>query len=730
VRVTFRQLDDTVNTLVPQLEGLGLSRGDKVAIMLPTCPEILYVAFALAKIEAAPCWATPRGTTGLPKGTMASSFRILYPEANLMVAYTTMMKMILGWPTFDQYDVSSMRRMALGGDPVTADLVRQIQERFGCQTIKGYGMTEANPITTTRLDDPPELQADSDGRPSPGMELRLVDDERREVPFGETGEVAVRGLSVFNRIRRQTMDLRETVDANQTLYESLQSVVQELPDKEAIVLGETRLTYRQLGERVDGLAAGLSQLGVGKGDKVCLMLPTCVENLYAFFALAKLGAPFVPMSPQFRPFEAQHLLGDSEAVALITAAQLRNYDYLAMIEGIRPNLPNLRHVIAMGGTDDGKAVSLDGLLQTQPTATIGAAPEPDDLLALLYTSGTTGFPKGAMHTHRNLALMMDSILSVVEPSVWECMLNPFPMFHFAGVLIGIMPTLVGGKMVLMPAFNPQEALRLIAQERVTMFGGVPTMLLLMLRMPDFDQCDLSSIRMSGSGAAPVPPELVYALKERLGCSVLNGYGLTETGLISMTTEDDPLDAPAHTVGRPGPGVEVKITDDDRNELSVGEVGEIAARSATLLKGYYKRPEETAEAFDEDGWFYTGDIGKIDEDGYVRILDRKGDMLIRGGANVYPAEIENFLVTHPKIQMAAVIGVPSPVSGERVRAYILPMERAKLTETEVMDYCRGQIAGYKLPDEVRFVESFPLSALRKVQKFKLREEARKELEQGA
>ncbi|MBU0702664.1 MAG: AMP-binding protein, partial [Chloroflexi bacterium] len=425
----------------------------------------------------------------------------------------------------------------------------------------------------------------------------------------------------------------------------------------------------------------------------------------------------------------QHLLGDSEAVAVITVAQLMNYDYLAMIEGIRPNLPNLRHVIAMGGDGDGdgKAVSLNGLLQAQPTATVGAAPELDDLLTLLYTSGTTGFPKGVMHTHRNFALMIDSVLPMVEPGVWECILNPFPMFHYAGVLIGMMPALVGGKMVLMPAFNPQEALRLMARERVTMFAGVPTMLLLMLRMPDFDQYDLSSLRMTAAGAAPVPPELVYALKERLGCSVFNVYGMTETGVISVTTEDDPLEAPAHTVGRPMLDVEVKITDDERNELPVGEVGEIATRSATLLKGYYKRPEETAEAFDEEGWFYTGDIGKIDEDGYLRILDRKKDMLIRGGVNVFPAEVENFLVTHPKIQMAAVIGVPSPVGGERVRVYILPMEGAELTETEVMNYCRGQIAGYKLPDEVRFVESLPLSALRKVQKFKLREEAMKELE---
>ncbi len=521
------------------------------------------------------------------------------------------------------------------------------------------------------------------------------------------------------------MDTRETLDANRSLYELLKNNIQEFPDREAVVLGETRVTYRQLGERVDGLAAGLSQLGVQKGERVCLMLPTCVENLYAFFALAKLGAPFVPMSPQLRPFDVQHLLDDSEAVALITVAQLMNYDYLAMIEGIRPNLPNLRHVIAMGDTGDGKAVSLNELLQT--TATVESAAEPDDMLAFLYTSGTTGFPKGAMHTHRNFALMINALTATGVEGTWECVMNPFPMFHFGGVLMGLVPTLLAGKMVLLPAFNPREALRLIEQERVTNFGGVPTMMMLMLRMPDFDQYDLSSIRACGAGAAPVPAELVYTLRERLGCSFVNGYGMTEAGVISVTTEDDPPEAPAYSSGRPVPGMEVKITDDDRNELPDGEEGEITVRGATLLKGYYNRPEQTAQAFDDDGWFYTNDVGMIDEDGYVRVLDRKGDMLIRGGANVYPAEIENFLVTNPKVQMAGVIGVPSPVSGERVRAYILPMEGAELTEAEVMNYCRGQIAGYKLPDEVRIVESLPLSALRKVQKFKLREQAMKEME---
>lgn len=525
------------------------------------------------------------------------------------------------------------------------------------------------------------------------------------------------------------MNRGSVIDTNATLYEALQNVIRQYPGKEALVLGEARDTYSQLGEKVDALAAGLSQLGIGKGEKVGLILPVCLENIYAFFALAKLGAPYVPMSPQLRAFEVRHILGDSEAVAVITVGQMMGHDYVAMIEGVRSELPNLRHVIVYGDGVKGGAIALAELLAAEPAPHSRELVGPDDLVGLMYTSGTTGLPKGAMHTHRAVLTQVAITLQIFQPEDLAAMLNHFPMFHHSGIAAPLMFLLSGGKLVLGQRFDPRQALRSIEEERISFVVGAPVTAMLMLKMADAEQRDLSSLRVFGMGGSLCPPELIRALKERLGCGVFNGLGITEAGFVSTTKPDDPEDVQARTVGRPAQGVEVKIVDDERHEVPVGQAGEIACRSPMLMEGYYKRPEETAAVLDEEGWYYTGDVGSLDEEGYLSIFDRKKDMIIRGGENIYPAEIENYLVTHPMIKMAAVIGVPSEVGGERVRAYILPVEGAELTEIEVVNYCRGQIATYKLPEEVRFVESFPLSALWKVQKYKLREEAIRELEEA-
>jgi len=244
---------------------------------------------------------------------------------------------------------------------------------------------------------------------------------------------------------------------------------------------------------------------------------------------------------------------------------------------------------------------------------------------------------------------------------------------------------------------------------------------------DIAQRDLSSVKVAAMGAAPVPPALINALRERLGCGVFNVYGMTEMGLISFTSPNYPLEIQTTTIGRPPSGVEVKIVDEERREVPIGQAGEIACITPQAMMGYYNNPEQTAESYDDEGWFCTGDIGRCSEEGYISIFDRKTDMIIRGGENIYPAEIEFYLMSNPKVQMAAVIGIPSEVSGETLRAYILLKEDEELTEVEVVDYCRGQIAAYKIPQEVRFVESLPLTSLMKVKKYQLREEAMRELE---
>lgn len=517
------------------------------------------------------------------------------------------------------------------------------------------------------------------------------------------------------------------IDTSASLFEALHTVVETYPDKDALVLGEARDTYRQLADKVDSLATGLSQMGIGPGVKVAIILPVCLENVYAFFALAKLGAPFVPISPQLRAYEVRHILGDSEAVAVITLASMMGHDYVAMIESIKPELPNLRQIIVYGGEGKGDTVALADLLSTEPAPLDGELPTGDDIVGIMYTSGTTGLPKGAMHTHKSMLTEIAIVNQMFTREDLAALLNSFPMFHHSGIAAPLMFLLSGGKLVLQPRFDPREALRLIEEERISFAVGAPVTAMLMLRLSAVDKRDLSSLRVFGMGGSLCPPELIRTLRERLNCVVFNGLGITEAGFVSTTRPDDPETAQASTVGRPAPGVEVKIVDDDRREVPVGESGEIACRSVMVMKGYYGHPEETAHVLDDAGWYYTGDVGSLDEDGYLSIFDRKKDMIIRGGENIYAAEIERYLATHPQIQMAAVIGVPGEVTGERVRAYVQLVEGAELTEKDVVNYCRGQIANYKLPEEIRFVKAFSLSALWKVQKYKLREEAIKERE---
>jgi acyl-CoA synthetase (AMP-forming)/AMP-acid ligase II len=513
-----------------------------------------------------------------------------------------------------------------------------------------------------------------------------------------------------------------TVDTNTTLYKALDNVAQQYPQRDALVLGDARDSYSELGKRVDSLAAGLSQLGIGRNDNVGILLPVCRENLYAFFALAKLGAPFVPVSLELRAYEVRHILGDSEAVAMITLDQMHGHDYLAMVQEIQADLPDLRHVIVHGEGGSADHLRLSQLLETPSSLLEGEPVSADDLVGIMYTSGTTGLPKGASHTHRSFLSEIDVVLELFEPEDLVAVLNQFPMFHHSGIAVPLIFLLSGGKLVLARQFDPRETLRLIEEERISFLVGAPVTAMLILRMAAAEQRDLSSLRVFGMGGSLCPPELIRALREQLDCVVFNGLGITEAGFVATTRPEDPEHIQASTVGRPARGVEVRIVDDQRCEVPVGHEGEIACRSPMAMEGYYNRPEETAEVMDEEGWYYTGDIGSVDENGYLSILGRKKEMIIRGGENIYPAEIERFLATNPKVRMAAVIGEPSDVAGERVVAYVQPVEGMTLTEREVLDYCRGQIATYKIPQEVRFVESFPLSALRKVQKFKLRERA--------
>ena len=547
-----------------------------------------------------------------------------------------------------------------------------------------------------------------------------------------------------------------TFNTSMSLDQALAGVVSRCPDQEALVFGETRITYRELGQRVNALAAGLHQLGLGKGEKVVVILPNCHEFAYCFFAIGQAGGVFVPMNPLYRQREIQHILSDAEAAAVIFTPQVWGNDLLRIIQDVHKELPHLRHLIVHADPAPEGTISLEGLLTTpipEPPVSLAA---PEDLFGLIYTSGTTGVPKAVMHTHRTMlapVIASDKLRRAMFerrslPDMarmarvlarygarflrWankpQTMLTPSPFHAMAGYGMLLNSILFGYRLVIMERFHPVQALELIQREHVNVLSATPTMFSVILGVSDFDQYDKSSVLYCAMGAAPCPPDLVRRVREGFGCPVTISFGATETGGGATVTRIEDSDAmQTDTVGRVFPGVRVKVVDDQRRELPLGQVGELACDMDGVMKGYYKAPDATAEALDADGWYYTGDLAVMDEKGYVRIVGRKKDMIIRGGQNIFPVEIEHFLMTHPAIQAVAVVGVPDEVGSENVWAYVVTQPGASLTPQEVLDYCQGEIAPYKVPSEVRILDALPMTPTTKARKFELREMALQELE---
>jgi len=503
------------------------------------------------------------------------------------------------------------------------------------------------------------------------------------------------------------------------------------PNSEYIVFEEQRLTRRQVYAKVRGLAAGLHALGIRKGDRVVSLLPSCPEAIYAAFLSAYLGTVSVPLNPLLCENEVRHILADCGATVVLTTSNWYGQKYLDMLERVRADLPDLRYVILRDDvTGDGRSVySMQEVIDLgRPMRRVKVAA--DDPVMISYTSGTTGQAKGVVHTQsRSWGLAVRSAGQRLDLTPLRCLLLPFPPHHYAG-LLGIDVTLLaGGKVVAMDRFDPVRMLEYIEKERVTQIGASPTIYRWLLRTPGQEKYDLSSVMRLTMGAEPCPPDLAQALYERLGCNLENFYGTTESRLISWTGLDDSWERAATTVGKPVPGARVRIVDDERRELPVGAQGEIAVQTSQMMSGYHGDPELTSQCLDAEGWFYTGDVGYLGSDGYLRLVDRKKDLIIRGGENVSPAEVEAYLIQHPAIRRAGVIGVPGRVSGEVVWTYLELVPGTQITVKEVLDFCRGQIAPFKIPEVVRFVEELPVSATGKVRKFMLREMAAKELAQS-
>ncbi len=516
-----------------------------------------------------------------------------------------------------------------------------------------------------------------------------------------------------------------------TIGSVLTANLEENPEREALVFRDQRYTYRQVGEQVDRCAQALLTLGVRRGDKVAVDLPNWPEFVFSYLAILRIGAAVVLVNPRYREMEVRHILRDSDAAALIFPADFENYHYAPMMRTLRSELPELRHLIAVGDTRaDADVLNLNELMAR---ANGGPVPEPaidpdNELAYLMYTSGTTGKPKGAMITHTNFVRTTMAASAPFENTAADVFLVLVPVTHIIGLFCLNSGLFAHAKMVLVDVFKAEPVVEIIERDKVTTQYAVPTVFT--LELANAGTHDISSLRTGMLAGATVPAELVRRLLA-MNIQVHIQYGMTESaGGLTGTRFGDDFVTRTETVGRALNGVQFKFVDADRREVPEGQVGEIAVKSAGVMKGYYKQPEATTAAFDAEGWFYTGDLGCRNEQGNIRIVGRKKEMIIRGGYNIYPREIEDLLFTCAGVQEVALVGVADAVLGEKTCACIRPQPGARLAEAEIRDFCRGKLADYKVPDYVWFVESFPQTATGKIFKADLREEVRKAVESGA
>jgi fatty-acyl-CoA synthase len=517
----------------------------------------------------------------------------------------------------------------------------------------------------------------------------------------------------------------------ETIGENLERAVRRFGDREALVVRHqnVRLTYAELDERVNALARGLLAAGLRKGDRLGIWAPNCAEWVLVQFATAKAGVILVNVNPAYRTTELEYALRQSGCRMLVAARAFKTSDYAAMIDEVRGGLDELERVVLLD-SPEWEALLGGGAPEGELRERM-AGLDPDDPINIQYTSGTTGFPKGATLSHHNI---LNNAFFVGEGCAYDehdrvCI--PVPFYHCFGMVMGNLGCTTHGAAMIVPeaAFEPVAVLEAVQEEGCTSLYGVPTMFIAELSHPDFDRFDLTSLRTGIMAGSPCPIEVMKQVIERMHMEeVTICYGMTETSPVSTQTgAGDSLSKRTQTVGRVHPHLEVKLIDPATGAtVPRGEPGELLTRGYSVMAGYWNDPERTAEAVDAHGWMHTGDLATMDEDGYLNIVGRSKDMVIRGGENVYPREVEEFLHTHPDVLEAAVIGVPDERYGEELMAWIRVREGAALTEDDVRDYCRGRIAHFKTPRYVKFAESFPMTVTGKVQKYKMREQAVEEL----
>ena len=536
-----------------------------------------------------------------------------------------------------------------------------------------------------------------------------------------------------------------------TIGEALLAAAEQWGDREALVSvhQQLRLTYSQLLEQVDRLASGLIALGLEKGDRIGIWSPNCAEWVLTQFAAARAGLVFVTINPAYRLREAEYTFNKVGLRALVVAEQFRTSDYTGMVEALAPELgssdpgrlrsaklPTLEMAIKLGSTARPGWLQFDELasheISDAELARRSQSLRAQDPINIQFTSGTTGMPKGATLSHHNILNNGYFVGAAMNFTPADRLCIPVPLYHCFGMVMGNLGCLTHGAAMVLPgkAFDPASVLKAIEQERCTALYGVPTMFIAELAQLDDESFDLSSLRTGIMAGAVCPEPVMREVIERMHMSeVTIAYGMTETSPISFqTSPDDPLERRVATVGRVQPHLECKLVDEKGDVVPVGSPGELCTRGYSVMLGYWDDEQKTSDAIDAGGWMHSGDLAVFDEDGFGAIVGRIKDMIIRGGENIYPREIEEFLLGHPKVEDVAVVGLPDELYGEEVCAWIRLEADEQMTEKELRDFCRDQIAHYKIPRYIRFVEAFPMTVTGKVQKFLIREQMAEELRQ--
>jgi fatty-acyl-CoA synthase len=520
--------------------------------------------------------------------------------------------------------------------------------------------------------------------------------------------------------------LEETIGAN------LERAVATYPDREALVSRHqaVRYTYAELDAAVDEVARGLLALGLERGDRLGIWSPNCAEWALVQYATAKIGVILVTVNPSYRSSELEYVLRQSGCRVLVAARSFKGSDYVAMVDEVAPSIAGLERAIFLGSDAWDEVLSGAAEVDESTLREVSRSLEWADPINIQYTSGTTGAPKGATLSHRNILNNGYFVARGCRYTEEDRVCIPVPFYHCFGMVMGNLGCTTHGACMVLPgpAFEPGAVLETVAAERCTSLYGVPTMFIAELQHPDFSTRDLSSLRTGIMAGSPCPTEVMCQVIDRMGMSeVTICYGMTETSPVStQTSPDDELERRVATVGRVHPHVEVKVVGTDGETVACGEPGELCTRGYSVMLGYWEDPERTAEAIDAEGWMHTGDQATIDEDGYAKIVGRIKDMVIRGGENVYPREVEEFLYGHPAVGDVQVIGVPDERLGEELMAWVIRKRGAELDADELREFCRGKIAHYKVPRYVKFVDEFPMTVTGKVQKFKMREQAIAEL----